>query len=131
MDSQSGHYPYVLWVTAKNGAVQFFAVDWGGKVWQSSDGSAWTAAGTGFPASDVGRIALAVQQLSPDVVYAFGANSKGAVKGVYRMDGGGGSWKEDHGRTLPTRRMCCRLIKMEAVRGITIWLSRLIQRMPT
>ncbi len=80
-------------VTVKNGAVLFFAADWGGKVWQSSDGSAWTGSGTGFPASDIGRIALAVQQLSPDVVYAFVANSKGALKGIYRMDGGGGPWK--------------------------------------
>ena len=78
-------------VTSKNGAVHFLAAEWGGKVWQSSDGSTWTAAGTGFPASDVGRIAVAAQQ--PDVVYAFVANSKGAVKGVYRMDGGSGSWK--------------------------------------
>jgi photosystem II stability/assembly factor-like uncharacterized protein len=81
-------------VTLKNGTVQFFAADWAGKVWHSSDGAAWTSAGTGFPASNVGRIALAVQQLSPDVVYAFVANSKGAVQGVYRLDGGGGSWKK-------------------------------------
>jgi hypothetical protein len=79
--------------TAKNGAVLFFAADWGGKVWQSPDGSSWTVAGKGFPASDVGRIAVAVQNADPGVVYAFVANSKGAVKGIYRLDGGGGSWK--------------------------------------
>jgi hypothetical protein len=65
--------------TLKDGTVQFFAADWGGEVWHSSDGAAWAAAGTGFPEADVGRIALAVQQLSPDVVYAFVVNSKGAV----------------------------------------------------
>jgi hypothetical protein len=80
-------------VAAKSGAVQFFAAEWGGKVWRSSDGSNWASVGTGFPTSDVGRIAVASQQGDPDVVYAFVANSQGAVKGVYRLDGGAGPWK--------------------------------------
>ena len=87
-----GVHPSVT-VAAKSGAVQFFAAEWSGQVLKSSDGSTWTTIGTGFPTSDVGRIAVAAQPGSSDVLYAFVANSKGAVKGIYRLDGGAGSWK--------------------------------------
>lgn len=87
-----GVHPTVT-VSSKNGAVQFFAAEWGRQVLQSSDGTNWNAVGTGFPTGDVGRIAVATQAASPDVVYAFVANSQGAVNGVYRLDGGAGKWK--------------------------------------
>jgi hypothetical protein len=66
-------------------------------VFQSTDGATWASAGTGFPTANVGRIALAVQQGHPDMVYAFVANTNGVVLGVYRLDGVGTAWRKING----------------------------------
>jgi len=79
-------------VTSKNGPVQFLAAEWGGQVVQSSDGNNWKPIGTGFPAGNVGRIAVATQFGNPAVTYALVADTHGLVRGVYRLDAGGGPW---------------------------------------
>jgi photosystem II stability/assembly factor-like uncharacterized protein len=81
-------------VVAKSGNTRrFFAAEWGAGVLTSTDGVQWTAAGTGFPAANVGRIALGVQPDNPNLVYAFLARPNGAIGGLYRLDGTGGGWK--------------------------------------
>src|SRR5262249_55877213 len=57
---QAGVYSSVA-VASSNGTIRFFAGEWGNQVLQSSDGSTWNALGTGFPAQDLGRIAVATQ----------------------------------------------------------------------
>lgn len=79
-------------VAADGATTQFFAAEWGKGVFTSTNGAAWSAAGTGLPTANVGRIALAVQRTNPKLVYAFVANTSGAVLGVYRLDSIGGSW---------------------------------------
>jgi photosystem II stability/assembly factor-like uncharacterized protein len=96
----------VVAATAANGP-RFIAAEWGGKIWSSRDGKQWSSLGSGFPAANVARITLAVQKQNADLVYAFVSDANGLVQGVYRLDGGNGSWKkianppdvlpEDHG----------------------------------
>src|SRR6185436_8850289 len=77
------------------GTVRFVAAEWGQRVVESADGQVWTTAGTGFPTTGVGRISLAMQAGNPGVAYALVANgSTGALLGVYRLEGSGGTWKK-------------------------------------
>lgn len=81
-------------VTAHSAAgTRFFAAEWGIGVFQSADGDSWTPAGHGFPANDVGRIALAVTPGNTDLVYAFVINGSGAIHGIYRLDGSVNAWQ--------------------------------------
>jgi hypothetical protein len=85
-------------VAASPGITRFFAAELGGGVLQSKDGSTWAPMGTGFPTTNVGRIALAVQPGNPERVYAFVATHPGGiVHGVYRVDGEGGPWRRVDG----------------------------------
>jgi hypothetical protein len=83
----------VVAATAANGP-RFIAAEWGGKIWSSHDGMQWSSLGTGFPAANVGRVALAVQKQNADLVYAFVSDANGLAQGIYRLDGGNGSWKK-------------------------------------
>lgn len=87
-------------VAASSGAAtRFFCAEWGqnaapSRVLHSDDGGAtWTTTGSGFPAGDVGRIALGVQPANPDLVYAFVTTTSGQLQGVYRLDGVTLGWK--------------------------------------
>jgi hypothetical protein len=81
-------------VAGAGGSRKFFAAEWGTGVVGSADGQTWTAAGTGFPTSDVGRITLGAQAGNGAVVYALVArNSNGTLHGVYRLDTASGKWK--------------------------------------
>ena len=80
-------------VAARVGSVTtFYAAQRNGLVYSSTNGSTWSVAGTGFPAG-AGRISLAVQSDNPNVLYALVTNASWALLGVYRLDGGTGSWK--------------------------------------
>ena len=79
-------------VTRSGSTTIFYAAAWGGPVYSSTDGSTWSVVGTGFPSSNVGRIALTAQSDNPNVLYALLTNSVGAQPSIYRLDGGGGSW---------------------------------------
>jgi len=91
-------------VASVGGMTHFFAAEWGKGVFHSTDGDTWTPLGTGFPTNNMGRIAIGVQTDNPDVVYAFVANTHGAVHGVYRLDAMTGSWKQVNNlpNVLPT-----------------------------
>ena len=80
-------------VASRAGTTRFFAAEWGRGVYESTDGARWTPLGTGFPATGVGRIALAVQAANPDLLYALVASERGTVKGVYRFDRANGKWR--------------------------------------
>ena len=88
-----GVHPSVK-VAYADGATHFIAAEWGRGVFQSADGVTWTELGKGLPTSDVGRIALGVQPDDLHVVYALVTDTKGALKGVFRLDGLDGSWKK-------------------------------------
>jgi len=81
-------------VASAGATTRFFAAEWGVGVFHSTNGENWTATGTGFPASNVGRITLGRQANNPNLLYAFIARPDGAVGGVYRLDGEGGAWKK-------------------------------------
>jgi photosystem II stability/assembly factor-like uncharacterized protein len=70
----------------------FYAAERDGAVYSSTDGITWNVAGSGFPAT-AARIALGVQSDNPNVLYALVSNASGGLLGVYRLDGGGGTWK--------------------------------------
>jgi len=67
---------------------RFFAAAWSGQPMRSADGQTWTAAGTGFPAVDVGRIGLAATHTADGaVVYALVAHrTTYHLLGVWRLD---------------------------------------------
>src|SRR5439155_17361887 len=52
------------------------------------------ATGTGFPTTNVERIALAVRAGEPGIVYAMVSDANGALLGVYRLGGISGTWKK-------------------------------------
>jgi hypothetical protein len=81
-------------VCSNGGTTRFFAAEWGKGVFQSADGANWSAAGTGFPAANIARIALGVQPSNPNLVYALATNPQGVLLGIYRMDGNAGAWKQ-------------------------------------
>jgi hypothetical protein len=69
----------------------FYAAAFGGGVFSSLNGSAWTAVGTGFPAG-AGRISLGARPSDPAVLYAIVASSSSFL-GLFRLDGGTGPWR--------------------------------------
>lgn len=73
---------------------RFFAAELGQGVFQSVDGKAWTAAGTSFPTSGAGRIALGLQSANPDRAYALVAGTGGGLQGLYRLEGVNAGWKQ-------------------------------------
>jgi hypothetical protein len=76
------------------GGTRFFAAEWGRGVFESADGAQWSALGAAFPTANVGRIALGVQANDPDLVYAFVADARGAVLGLFRFDRAQGRWRQ-------------------------------------
>jgi hypothetical protein len=84
---------YSTVVVASAGSTVFYAANWGKEVVSSKDGKTWTPLTTGFPASNVGRIELAVQPTDPNILYAIVANTKGALNGIFRYDRGTSTWK--------------------------------------
>jgi len=87
---RTGGYSSVI--VTHTGTTTFYAAAWGGLVYSSTNGSTWTAVGTGFPSTNVGRISLAAQSDNPNVLYALVADANGNLLGIYRLDGGTGSW---------------------------------------
>ncbi len=85
-------------VVAKSATAKRFYACGGSAVFSSPDGVTWTALSTGFPATNVGRVALAVQPTNPDNVYALAAASADwTVRGVWRLDNATGAapaWRE-------------------------------------
>jgi photosystem II stability/assembly factor-like uncharacterized protein len=81
-------------VASSGGTTRFFAAEWGEGVFHSSDGATWNGTGSGFPTTNVGRVALGVQPNRINRVYAYVAATDGSLLGVYRLDSIGGSWKK-------------------------------------
>jgi photosystem II stability/assembly factor-like uncharacterized protein len=87
-------------VAVSNGAgTRFFCAEWGqsgapSSILHSDDaGKTWSNTGSGFPATNVGRIALGVQTENPNLVYAFAAAPNGSLSGVFRLNGIAQPWK--------------------------------------
>ena len=79
-------------VVSRAGSVtNWFAAQFGGAVFVSSDGATWSGVGTGFPVA--GRVALGVQPDNFNVLYAVVVNANGALNSVRRLDGVTGAWK--------------------------------------
>jgi hypothetical protein len=81
-------------VASAGSTTRFFAAEWGKGVVYSTDGKSWKAAGTGFPAGNVGRIALGVQPNNPSLVYALATDNGGKLLGLYRLDAVTGPWTQ-------------------------------------
>jgi hypothetical protein len=106
-------------------ATRWFAAEYGGAVFSSTNGNTWTALGTGFP-TGIGRIALGVQPDNANVLYAVIANTLGALQSVRRLDALAGAWKNvaSPPNVLPTSAS-------GAVRATTTCASRSIRTTPT
>lgn len=64
-------------------------------IFQSTDGGAtWVELTNGLPtaAEDKGRIALALSDSDPNILYAFYANTQGSTRGMFKSVDGGESW---------------------------------------
>jgi hypothetical protein len=72
-----------------------YAAAFGGGIFSSPDGNAWTAVGTGFPAG-AGRITLGARPTEPNVLYAIVASGDSFL-GLSRLDGGAGPWRNVSG----------------------------------
>lgn len=85
-------------VVATDGSTKRFFAAQGSSVFTSPDGSTWNAVTTGFPSTNVGRIAVTVQPSNPDNVYALLARADNwKVRGVWRLDGATGAtptWRQ-------------------------------------
>lgn len=79
-------------VTRTGTTTTWFAAAQGDRVFQSTNGSTWSAVGTGFP-TGIGRIALGAQRDNPNVVYALIAGTTGLLNSVRRLSGGTGPWQ--------------------------------------
>lgn len=93
---QTGSFSSV--VAARSGTTTTFyaATRSGGTVLSSSDGHTWSAVGTGFPTTNVGRIALGVRPSDPTVVYALIATQttpNGQFLGLWRLDTSDNTWR--------------------------------------
>ncbi|HVO87984.1 MAG TPA: hypothetical protein VMV45_05550, partial [Casimicrobiaceae bacterium] len=91
--TRAGVHSSVVAVTDAGGT-RFIAAQWGSGVVQSTDGVAWSALGSDFPTTRVGRIALGVQRNNAKLVYAFIADDNGTLTGVYRLDLPQAQWKK-------------------------------------
>ena len=95
-------------VVARSGSTtRFFAAHWGVGVFHSTNGTNWTATGTAFPASGVGRIALAVKADNPNLIYAFVINGSGGTETAFTA---WTAWAA-YGRKLPICRTSFRLTR--------------------
>lgn len=96
VSQRAGVYPSAV-VASSGGTTRFFAAEWGKGVVYSTDGTTWKAAGTAFPAGNVGRIALGVKSNTPNLVYALATDNAGNLLGLYRLDAVTGAWAKVQG----------------------------------
>jgi hypothetical protein len=91
--------PVTSVVVARNdGTATFYAAQWSGLVYSSTDGDTWNHVSIGFPTANVGRIGLAVQPNNSKIVYALiNDESKGEILGVWRLDVGDNTWRQING----------------------------------
>lgn len=89
---QTGRFSSVV-VARTGGTTTFYAAQWGGNVFESTDGDTWNTLGSGFPTSSVGRIGLAVQPSNPDTVYAL-ITDPWSTRGVWRYDASDDTWRQ-------------------------------------
>lgn len=81
-------------VASAGATTRFVAAEWGKTVVHSTDGGqTWAPAGTGFPTSGWGRVAVAMPSNDTSVIYAFAAAAAGGVLGLFRLDATGG-WRK-------------------------------------
>jgi photosystem II stability/assembly factor-like uncharacterized protein len=67
-------------------------------LYKSTDGGkTWNKIHKGFPAGKLGRIAVAVSQSNPKILYAVIESEQDKDKGLYRSDDAGASWKHTNG----------------------------------
>jgi hypothetical protein len=83
-------------VTRAAGTTTWFAAAQGDRVFSSTTGATWAAAGTGLPGG-IGRIALGAQRDNPNILYAFIATPAGDLHSVRRLTGGAGAWANIQG----------------------------------
>jgi len=62
-------------------------------IWRSFDGGdTWTKLASGLPASNLGRIGIAISQSNPSTLFAVYANTTGSFTGTFKSTNGGDSW---------------------------------------
>ena len=88
---RTGRHSAVV-VARAGGVTRWFAAEFGGAVFSSTNGNTWSSLGTGFP-TGAGRVALGVQRDNPNVLYAVIANTNGSLNSARRLDGIAGTWK--------------------------------------
>lgn len=62
-------------------------------IWRSVDGGdTWTKLSQGLPASNIGRIGIALSTSQPNILYALYADEIGFFKGVFKSQDNGDNW---------------------------------------
>lgn len=62
-------------------------------IWRSTDGGDnWIKLSNGLPASNLGRIGIAISPSAPGTLYALYSDESGLFKGVYKSTNDGNSW---------------------------------------
>jgi photosystem II stability/assembly factor-like uncharacterized protein len=116
MDPRDPNVLYAsTWQRMRSGGVQVREAGPGSGVYKSVDGGTqWTRLTNGLPAEPLSKIALAISQQNPNLVYAYimsgeasearagGGPRTSDAGGIFRSDDGGGSWRRVSPK-LPSR----------------------------
>lgn len=90
-----------LWERVRRPNYRKYGGDSGGIFRSTDGGDTWSQLGGGLPASDIGRIGLAVTPAAPEVVYAIYADAFGTHKSMWKSTDNGETWSEtDPGNQL-------------------------------
>ena len=93
MDPEDPNTLYAAFWEFRRTAWSFSSGGYQSALYKSTDGGKnWNKIHNGFPAGQLGRIAVAVAPSDANVVYAVIESEKDEDKGLYRSDNKGESW---------------------------------------
>lgn len=94
MDPRNPNVLFAAFWEFRRTAYSFSSGGHNSALYKSEDGGkSWKKIHNGFPAGQLGRIAIAVAPSSPNILYAVIESEKNEHKGLYRSEDGGASWE--------------------------------------
>ncbi|MCB9276201.1 MAG: hypothetical protein H6564_19320 [Lewinellaceae bacterium] len=93
MDPRNPRVLYAAFWEFRRTAYSFSSGGYNSALYKTEDGGKnWKKIHEGFPAGQLGRIAIAVAPSAPDILYAVIESEKNENKGLYRSEDGGATW---------------------------------------